>query len=94
MTVKSTLIEQDNKLVVCRSFDAEPYLDDAKARHNSEMFGSSEMKHAGTYPPGFFEWYATMRGVSFDQLMTDDQLLREMLNDPHLDGFRIWKGRV
>ena len=77
-----------------RSFDAEPYLDAAKALHNSGQHGSSELKHAASYPPGFFEYYAQLKGITYQELMGNPVHVKRMLNDPELGGFRIWKGRV
>lgn len=69
-------------------------LEDVKRRHNYGLHGSSEMKHAGRYPPGFFEWYAQLKGIDFKEFMTNPVHVKNMLNDPELSGFRIWKGQV
>lgn len=86
--------DDGDNLIERRSFDSEPYLDDAKARHNAGAHGSSELKHAARYPPGFFEYYAKLKGITYHELMGNTVHAKKMLNDPELGGFRIWKGRV
>lgn len=85
---------EGNDLIERRSFDAEPYLEDAKARQNCGLNGSSEFRHAARFPPGFFEYYANLKGISFHELMANPAHIKNMLNDPELRGFRIWQGRV
>lgn len=51
-------------------------------------------KHAADYPPGFMEMYAKTKGITFHELMANPVHIRNMLNDPELSGFRVWKGRV
>lgn len=77
-----------------RSFDAAPCLDYVKALHNSGAYGSKEMKHAAEYPPGFFEYYAKVVGITYQELMGSKVHIRNMLNDHDLAGFRIWPGKV
>ena len=40
------------------------------------------------------EAYCNDRGITFDQFMGDPAHIRAMVNDPALDAFRIWRGRV
>jgi hypothetical protein len=85
---------ENGSIVERRSFDAEPHLEEVKALHNAGMLGSSEMKHAFHAPVGFPEYYCQLKGITYRELMTDDKLMREMLNDHALKGLRPWKGRV
>jgi hypothetical protein len=77
-----------------RSFDAEPHLEEAKALRSAGMTGSSEMKHVFHAPPGFAEWYCQQKGITYPELMRSEKLIRDMVNDPGLAGFRVWQGRV
>ena len=74
--------------------DAEPILNDAKARHNAGFHGSSEMKHAARLPMVAIDRYCNLNGITFHEFSTDKKHIRAMLNDPDLKGFRIWPGRV
>lgn len=74
--------------------DAEPILEDAKARHNQGMHGSSEVKHAARLPMVAIDRYCHLHNITFHEFSTDKKHVRAMLNDPELKGFRIWPGRV
>jgi hypothetical protein len=88
------LIHENGNIIERRSFDAEPHLEEVKALRSAGMVGSSEMKHAAHFPPGFAEYYCQLKGITYRELMTDEKHIRNMLNDPDLEGFRVWKGRV
>lgn len=74
--------------------DAEPILEDAKARHNAGYHGSGEMKHAARLPMVAIDRYCHQHGITFEEWSKDKKHIRAMLNDPDLKGFRIWPGRV
>jgi len=77
-----------------RSQDVEPILDHVKRLQGIGEVGSSEMRHAAKLPKAVIESYITDKGITFAEFMANDVHLTNMLNDPALSGFRIWKGRV
>lgn len=85
--------EGDN-LIERRSFDAEPYIEHAMALQNAGITGSSDFRHAAHFPPGLFEVYMKHHGISFHELMANPVHVKNMLNDPGLSRFRIWRGKV
>ncbi|HZF98245.1 MAG TPA: hypothetical protein VEY92_08390 [Pseudoxanthomonas sp.] len=54
------------------------------------------MKHAAKLPFALIEKYlADHPGVTMQDMMrANSPHIREMLNDPALSGFRIWRGKV
>lgn len=58
--------------------------------------GSGELKHAAKLPFALIEKYlADHPGVTMQDMMrANSPHIREMLNDPALSGFRIWRGKV
>jgi hypothetical protein len=66
----------------------------AQARHNEGHTGSKEMKFAGTLPAIFIEKYCNDNGILFSEWCGNPEHARRMLNDPALDHFRIWKGKI
>lgn len=93
--MKTTGVWMDgNDLVERRTFDAEPFIEEAKALHSCGLQGSSEWRHAGHFPPGFAEYYCQLKGITYHELMANPVHIKNMLNDPDLSGFRVWKGRV
>lgn len=77
-----------------RSQDVEPILEHVKSLQGIGAVGSSEMRHAAKIPKAVIENYIQRHGISFHEFMANDDHIRNMLNDPDLSGFRIWKGRV
>lgn len=92
VTSKVTL--QGDALVSETIQDCTPYLDDAVARHNEGLHGSSEMKHAARIPNVIVEKYCNDNGITFQEFMNGREHIKRMLNDPSLSYFRIWKGKV
>lgn len=85
---------EDGNLIAGTRQDCDPILEDAKARHNAGMFGSSEMRHAARLPLVVVETYCNVHGITFEDCMNDPKHFRAMLSDPDLSAFRIWTGRV
>lgn len=92
--VLTRLHEADGVLGVERVQDVEPHLRFAHAQRVAGDVGSSEMRHAASLPMALVEAYCNDRGIAFDQFMGDPAHIRAMVNDPALDAFRIWRGRV
>lgn len=92
--VSTIIAEEDGKLITGTSQDCTPILEQAKRLHNEGLHGSAEMKHAARIPMVIVEKFCNLRGITFAQFMQDQSFVREMLSDPALADFRIWKGRV
>lgn len=80
--------------VIERVQDVEPILNDCKVRHNENMHGSSDTRHAARIPNIIIEKYCNTHGITFHEFMNNEDHVRNLLNDPALSHFRIWKGRI
>ena len=85
---------QDGNLITGTVQDCTAILEDAQARQNAGMVGSSEMKHAARLPLQAIEAYCNTAGITFDEWMQSPVHVKRMLQDPNLSGFRIWTGAV
>lgn len=92
--LETHVILQDGNLITGTVQDCEPILERAKALHNEGLTGSSEMKHAASFPAVLVEKYCNDRGITFADFMAEPKHVRAMLSDPDLSGFRIWAGKV
>jgi hypothetical protein len=92
--VYSYLEEEDGQIITGTIQDCTPYAEAAKEKHRSGNHGSKEMKHAGNLPFVAIEAYCNANGIDLREWMINPHHARAMLNDPALDDFRIWKGRV
>jgi hypothetical protein len=88
----SYMAAEDGKIITGTVQDCTPILEDAKARQNAGMFGTSEMRHAASIPMSVIEQYCNTNGITYEEWSTDRVHLRRMLTDPALSGFRIWTG--
>lgn len=85
---------EGDDLIERKSEDVEPLLERLKGLRNAGDVGSSEMKHAASFPASVVEAYKAQYGVSHHEFMANPVHIRRMLNDPELAGFRVWSGRV
>ena len=81
-------------VIVERAQDVGDILREAKAKSNEGLHGSNELKHAMTIPNVILEAYCNNNGITFNELMSNDEHIKRILNDPALSHFRVWKGRV
>jgi hypothetical protein len=81
-------------LIERRSEDVEPVLEQAKALRSCGMVGSSEFRHAASFPASVVELYKQKAGISHHEFMANPVHIRRMLSDPELQGFRVWEGKV
>lgn len=84
--------EAEDKLIIERVQDVEPYLEQAKAE--SEASQSGDLKKAGIIPFVVLEAWMRTKGVTLSDFMRDRSLCKRLLNDPDLKKLRVWKGRV
>jgi len=85
---------QDGDLITGTIQDCDPILEDAKARHNEGLHGTSDMKHAARLPHLAVETYCNANGITLAEWMANPVHIKRMLSDPALSGFRIWAGAV
>src|SRR3546814_544687 len=84
-----------DKFHIQTTADVEPVLERAAALHNAGRHTTAGGDHhVASIPLVVVNAWAEKRGVTFDAVMQDISLFREMLNDPDLDSFRIHKGKV
>lgn len=94
MTMQTRLLTQDDRLIVSASQDCTPIAEHCKALHNEGIHGSSEMRHAASFPKVIVEKYLNENGVTLEQFMNEPIHIKRMCNDPDNAMFRIWPGRV
>lgn len=87
--------EDGDKFHIQTTADVEPVIDRATALHNE---GHQKTRggdhHVASIPAVVVNAWAVKRGVTFDAVMQDISLFREMLQDPDLSSFRIYKGAI
>lgn len=92
--MKTKLHDGGDKVIIERAQDVGDILREAKARSNEGLHGSNDLKHAMTIPNVILEAYCNTHGITFSELMANEDHIKNILNDPSLSHFRIWKGRV
>ncbi|MDE2102839.1 MAG: hypothetical protein KGL39_36685 [Patescibacteria group bacterium] len=92
--MQTRIAREEGKLVIANSQDCTAILEDATARRNEGLHGSSEMRHAANFPMVLVQKYMNEHGIDFREFMTDKKHVKAMLSDPDLAGFRIWEGKV
>ena len=90
----STMALDEDKIIVSSVQDAQPILDFCRDKRSSGKVGSSEMKHAASFPQVVIENYMNRTGVSWGEFLRDKTHIRRLLSDPDLKHFRVWDGRV
>ena len=93
--VKTRFLEgADNEFQILRSQDVEPILEYAKGMHNIEAGNGKDDKYAAEIPFVVVENYCNRLGITYQQFSEDSSHIRAICNDPSLENFRIWKGRI
>ena len=92
MNLATRILAQDDKLVVGRSQDCTPIVEDAVRRHNLGMHGTSDVKHAARIPSVIIEKYCNESGITFGEFMNDPVHIKRLVQHPDNSMFRIWKG--
>jgi hypothetical protein len=85
---------EDGNLITGMVQDCAPIREDAIARHNAGMFGSSDFKHAAKLPIEAIEKYLIVNAITFEEFVRNPAHIKTMCNDPDLRDFRIWPGKV
>ena len=92
--VTTVVALEEGNLVTGTVQDCTPILERAQALHREGVHGSSDFKHAASFPVVLVERYCNERGITMDEFMRGKEHIRYLLNDPSLAYFRIWPGRV
>lgn len=92
--MKTDLAMDGDKLIVANSDDVTAVLEATQRRSNEGIHGSSEMRHAASFPMVLVERYMHHAGIDLHEFMTNPAHVSRMLADPELSKFRIWKGRA
>lgn len=74
--------------------DCTPILEHTTKLSNEGFHGSSEMRHAASFPMVVVERYLNDNNITLAEFSSNKEHVKRMLNDPSLAWFRIWKGRV
>lgn len=78
-----------DKVVIERTQDCSPILDDVKNFRNISIDKSSPIRHVARFPLVVVEQYAKNNGITFEEVMNNPEHFKRMYNDPDLSGFRI-----
>lgn len=92
--MKTDLLADGDKIIIANSEDVTGVLEATQRRSNEGLHGSSEMRHAASFPKSIVETYLNNAGITLNEFMTDETHVSRMLADPALSKFRIWKGRA
>lgn len=92
MSLGTRIFTQDDNLIIGRSQDCTPILEDAVRRHNEGMHGSADVKHAARIPNVIVEKYCNEQGITFAEFMGDPVHIKRVVQNPDNSMFRIWKG--
>lgn len=92
MDMQSTLISQDDLMIVKSIQDCEPILNECKNRIDANATGSKDVKHAARFPMVVIEAYMNRMNITFAEFLRNKEHVKSMLNDKSLQGFRIWQG--
>jgi hypothetical protein len=91
--MKTDLLAEGDKLIVANTADVEAVIEATTRLHNDGQHGSSEMRHAASFPQVIVETYLHTAGITLHEFMTNPVHVTRMLQDPDLSKFRVWKGR-
>jgi hypothetical protein len=56
--------------------------------------GSSEMRHAASIPSVIVDRYCNEHNISLNEFIGNKDHIKRILNDPSLEYFRIWRGKI
>jgi hypothetical protein len=74
--------------------DCTPILERAKALHAEGAYGSPDMRLAATVPAVLVERYLNDNAITMQEFTRSPEHQKRLLNDPAIEHFRVWKGRV
>lgn len=84
----------DHAYAIQRTQDVEPILNFTREMQAIGAGNGNEMKHAAEIPMIFVEQYLQRTGITFAEFCESQEHIKAIVNDPAIEAFRIWKGRV
>ena len=92
--VQSYVAVEDDKFVQGTIQDFTPIQEETKELHRLGYHGSKDMKIAARLPLGAVEVYMNVNGIDLAEFLGNPIHAKRMCNDPDLQDFRVWPGRV
>ena len=84
---------EDDMLLIKKTFDATPMLEDAKhARETTENSFGSDYKHVGNVSMGLLGVWLKEAGVSWDDTEAVKDVLKRKLMSNEFSALRVWEG--
>jgi len=84
---------EDDMLLIKKTFDANPMLEDAKhAREVTENSFGSDYKHVGNVDMGLLGAWLKEAGVSWDDTAAVKDVLKRKLMSNEFSALRVWEG--
>ena len=84
---------EDDMLLIKKTFDATPMLEDAKhARETTENAFGSDYKHVGNVSMGLLGVWLKEAGVSWDDTAAVKDVLKRKLMSNEFSALRVWGG--
>lgn len=84
----------DNTFAIQRTQDFEPILDYTKGMNALGYGNGKDVKHAAEIPMVIVENYMARTGITFHEFCNSQEHIKAIVNDPSLQAFRVWEGRV
>lgn len=94
MDIQTRIHVKDGDVTFERVQDCTAIAEETIRRHNAGLHGSSEMRHAASFPMVVIERYMNENNIDLSEFMGNKAHVKRMLADPALSAFRIWKGQV
>ena len=84
---------EDDMLLIKKTFDAAPMLEDAKhARETTENAFGSDYKHVGNVDMGLLGMWLKEAGVAWDDTAAVKDVLKRKLMSNEFSALRVWEG--
>lgn len=74
--------------------DIHKVADFCKEMHNSGYHGTKDDKVIASVDPAIIHAWIEKHGITFNQFMIDQSIVKRFLEDSDNSHFRIWKGRI
>jgi hypothetical protein len=84
----------DHTYQILRTQDVTPIVDYTKGMNAAGLGNGKDMKHAAEIPMVVVENYMARTGITFEEFCNSQEHVKAIVNDPALQAFRVWEGRV
>lgn len=88
------VLREEDRLISVSSQDCTAIANDAKARHNEGLYGSSDVKHVARLPQVIVEKYCNDNKIKLNEFMGDPVHIKRLVMNPDNAMFRIWPGNL